>query len=169
MSTRKLSVCFVCLGNICRSPTAEGVFARLVADANLRGIIKVDSAGLGAWHKGERADKRARTVAERAGYELNSVSRQITDADLDTFDLLIAMDRSNLAALNERAKTEAQRAKFSLLRSYDPLSPDQAEVPDPYYGSSEDFELMFNLVERACKGLLAHLQAKHRFNPLASY
>ena len=169
MSTRKLSVCFVCLGNICRSPTAEGVLARLVADANLRGIIKVDSAGLGAWHKGERADKRARTVAEAAGYELNSVSRQITDADLDNFDLLIAMDRSNLEALNELAKTESQRAKLSLLRMYDPLSPDQAEVPDPYYGSSADFELMFGLVERACKGLLEHLQAKHQFDPLAAF
>lgn len=167
MSTRKLSVCFVCLGNICRSPTAEGVLARLVANANLRGIIKVDSAGIGAWHKGERADKRARTVAERKGYELNSVARQFTDADFDAFDMLIAMDRSNVAELEALAKTAGQRAKISLLRDHDPLSPNGAEIPDPYYGSSDDFELMFDLVEQACKALLEQLQAEHQFDPLS--
>ena len=166
MSSRKFSVCFVCLGNICRSPTAEGVFARLVANERLRGIIKVDSAGLGAWHKGERADKRARTVAEKHGYELNSVARQITEADFETFDMLIAMDRSNAQELRTMAKGGVQEAKISLLRDHDPISPNGTEVPDPYYGSAEDFELMFGLVERACKALLADLQRKYQFDPL---
>ena len=160
MSTRKLSVCFVCLGNICRSPTAEGIFARLVANASLRGIIRVDSAGLGAWHKGERADKRARTIAEQRGYDLTSVSRQITEADFDGFDMLIAMDRSNVKELRKLAKTDAQRAKISLLRDHDPLSPNGAEVPDPYYGGPEGFEQVFRMIETAGAALLGRLAGR---------
>ena len=165
MSIRKLSVCFVCLGNICRSPTAEGVFAKLVADANLRGVVRVDSAGLGAWHKGERADKRARTVAEKSGYELNSVARQLLDTDFDNFDLLIAMDKSNVTELQARAPNAAGKVKIKLLRDFDASSPKGAEVPDPYYGRPEDFRLMFNLVEAACKGLFEYVVDRYRLEP----
>ena len=158
MSTRKLSVCFVCLGNICRSPTAEGVFAKLVTDAGLRGIVKVDSAGIGAWHRGERADKRARTIAGQRGYDLNSVSRQITEEDFRSFDMFVAMDKSNIAELEALMLVPLFKAKISLLRNYDPRSPEGAEVPDPYYGSAADFEHMFSLVESACRGLFEHVR-----------
>jgi len=167
MSIRKLSVCFVCLGNICRSPTAEGVFAKLVADANLRGIVRVDSAGLGAWHKGERADKRARAVAENHGYELHSVARQLTEADFATHDLLIAMDQGNVNELEAWAPDPAAKLKIKLLRDFDPDSPKGAEVPDPYYGRAEDFERMFSLVEIACQGLLDHAIERYRLEPLS--
>lgn len=157
----KVSVCFVCLGNICRSPTAEGVLTKLVADAGLRGRIRVDSVGTGAWHKGERADKRARTEAERRGYELHSVARQITAADFSNHDLLIGMNRDNLRDLEALAPKSVYKAKVSLLRSYDPLSPTDAEVPDPYYGRFDDFARMFDMVEAACKGLLARLRTNY--------
>lgn len=158
LGANKISVCFVCLGNICRSPTAEGVFAKLVADAGLRGRIRVDSVGTGAWHKGERADKRARIEAARRGYELNSVARQITSADFDSHDLLIGMDLGNLRDLAALAPKTVDPAKFRLLRSYDPLSAVDAEVPDPYYGGPADFQRMFELVEAGCKGLLVRLR-----------
>ncbi|KIG11712.1 Low molecular weight protein tyrosine phosphatase [Enhygromyxa salina] len=157
----KLSVCFVCLGNICRSPTAEGVLTKLVADAGLRGRIRVDSVGTGAWHKGERADKRARTEAQRRGYDLQSVARQITSADFTTHDLLIGMDHANLRELEALAAKTTSTAKFSLLRSYDPLAPADSEVPDPYYGGLEEFARMFDMVEAACRGLLARLRSEH--------
>ncbi|PRQ09945.1 low molecular weight protein-tyrosine-phosphatase [Enhygromyxa salina] len=159
-SPNKLSVCFVCLGNICRSPTAEGVFTKLVVDAGLRGRIRVDSVGTGAWHKGERADKRARTEAQRRGYDLQSVARQITTADFTNHNLLIGMDLTNLRELEALAAKSNGTAKISLLRSYDPLSPTDAEVPDPYYGGVEDFTRMFDMVEAACKGLLARLRSE---------
>ena len=158
----KISICFVCLGNICRSPTAEGVLAKLVADAGLRGRVRVDSCGTGAWHKGERADKRARTEAEGRGYELNSVARQITAEDFEKHELLIGMDRSNVSNLQSMAPNAKARAKIKLLRSFDPLAPEGAEVPDPYYGKPEDFQYMFDLVEAACKGLLDDIRDRYR-------
>ena len=156
------SICFVCLGNICRSPTAEGVFTKLVADAGLRDRIRIDSAGTGAWHKGELADKRARQEASRRGVELDSVARQFVTADFDEHDLIIAMDRENLAALEQLARSSADRAKIKLFRSFDPLSPDNAEIPDPYYGGLDGFERVFDLCEAAGRGLLVHVRASFR-------
>jgi protein-tyrosine phosphatase len=161
LGANKVSVCFVCLGNICRSPSAEGVFTKLVAEAGLRGRIRADSVGTGAWHKGERADKRARTEAERRGYELHSVARQITPTDFTAHDLLIGMDNGNIRDLQAIAPKTINTAKFSLLRSYDPLSPIGAEVPDPYYGGVEDFSRMFDLVEASCRGLLARIRSEY--------
>jgi protein-tyrosine phosphatase len=157
-ATVRVSVCFVCLGNICRSPTAEGVFTKLVADAGLRERIAIDSAGTGAWHKGELADKRARQEAERRGLELRSVARQFTRIDFDRHDLIVAMDRSNVADLQALARSEVERAKIKLLRSFDPLSPSEAEVPDPYYGGPEGFGRVFDMCTAAGRGLLAHVR-----------
>ncbi|PRP92457.1 Low molecular weight protein-tyrosine-phosphatase YfkJ [Enhygromyxa salina] len=158
---KKVSICFVCLGNICRSPTAEGVLTKLVADVGLRGRIRVDSVGTGAWHKGELADKRARKEARRRGFELHSIARQITPEDFDNHDLLIGMDRGNVSDLEALAPSAEARAKIRLLRAFDPISPDSAEIPDPYYGGPEDFRLAFDLVEAACKGLLNHLRERY--------
>jgi protein-tyrosine phosphatase len=157
-----VSVCFVCLGNICRSPTAEGVFTRLVVDAGLRDTIAIDSAGTGAWHKGELADKRARQEGERRGVELRSVARQFEVEDFDRHDLIVAMDRSNVTELEGMARSAGDRAKIVMLRSFDPLSPADAEIPDPYYGGVEGFSWVFDLCEAACKGLLGYVRDRFK-------
>lgn len=156
-----VSVCFVCLGNICRSPTAEGVFTKLVIDAGLRNQIAIDSAGTGAWHKGEQADKRARAEASKRGMVLHSVARQVTRIDFDRFDLLIAMDRTNLGDLEAIAPTATARAKIRLFRSFDPLSPNEGEIPDPYYGGNDGFERVFDMCTAAGRGLLAYVRSTY--------
>jgi protein-tyrosine phosphatase len=161
LSTKKVSVCFVCLGNICRSPMAEGIMTKLVTEAGLRGRIRIDSVGTGAWHKGERADKRARDLATERGYELNSVCRQITATDFVTHDLLIGMDQANIRDLMDLAPDAKAKLKIKLLRDYDPQSPKGSEVQDPYYGSSDEFRRAFEMIEVACKGLLEHLRSHH--------
>jgi protein-tyrosine phosphatase len=159
--TPAVSVCFICLGNICRSPTAEGVFGHMVSTAGLREVIAVDSAGTGAWHKGELADKRAREEALRRGIELRSVARQFVRQDFERHDLLIAMDRSNVADLQALARSDEERAKIRLFRSFDPLSPAEAEIPDPYYGGPEGFARVFDLCKDASRGLLAYIRSTY--------
>jgi protein-tyrosine phosphatase len=161
VSLKKVSVCFVCLGNICRSPMAEGIMTKLVSEAGLRGRVRVDSVGTGAWHKGERADKRARDLATNRGYELLSVCRQITATDFVNHDLLIGMDQQNLKDLMDLAPDPKGKLKVKLLRDFDPRSPKGSEVPDPYYGGVEDFRKAFDMIEAACRGLLEHLRAQH--------
>ncbi|MFN8038306.1 MAG: low molecular weight protein-tyrosine-phosphatase [Acidimicrobiales bacterium] len=160
-------VCFVCLGNICRSPTAEAVMARLVRDAGLDGRIEVDSAGTGGWHVGDPPDDRARAEARRRGIEMSSRARQLHVGDLAFFDLVVAMDRRNLADVHDLALEPAHRDKVVLLRTFDPATADEAadtdalDVPDPYYGGPDGFARVFDLVEAACRGLLAHLEEQH--------
>ncbi|EDM74101.1 Protein-tyrosine-phosphatase [Plesiocystis pacifica SIR-1] len=156
-----VSVCFVCLGNICRSPTAEGVFLALVEEAGLGGAIAVDSSGTGAWHAGERADPRSREEARRRGFELPSIARQAVVEDFERFDLLLAMDRRNQADLLALAPDEAARAKVVLFRSFDPEAPAGASVPDPYYGGEDGFSEVFDICARGSAGLLAHLREEY--------
>jgi protein-tyrosine phosphatase len=148
-------ICFVCLGNICRSPTAEGVMRKLVADAGLADQIALDSAGTGSWHVGELPDPRTRAAAQNRGYELAHRARQFMAADFERFDLVVAMDRENLARLSRLARGDAA-TKLRLLRSFDHEADEGAEVPDPYSGGEDGFEHVLDLCERACKGLLAH-------------
>jgi protein-tyrosine phosphatase len=152
---------FVCLGNICRSPTAEAVMARLVAEAGLDGEIELDSAGTGGWHVGDPPDARASAAAARRGIVVGGRARQVTAADFVAFDLLLAMDRENHRVLRRLAPDEAAAAKVRLLREFDPASagaPD-LDVPDPYYGGHGGFDRVLDLVEAACAGLLAELLA----------
>jgi protein-tyrosine phosphatase len=160
----RVSVCFVCLGNICRSPTAEGVFRKLVEVSGLSGEIEIDSAGTGAWHVGERADRRSRAAAEARGYQLTSVARQFQPRDLELFDYVLAMDEQNLAEL-QRMRRESGRSihqppKIQLLRDFDPTAPRGSSVPDPYYGGDAGFEEVLDVCERAAEGLLHHLKAR---------
>jgi protein-tyrosine phosphatase len=154
-------VCFVCLGNICRSPTAEGVMRALIERAGLTGAVEIDSAGTGAWHVGEPADERARAAAARRGFELTSVARQVKRADFARFDYLVAMDEENLRALERMAPDEAARGKVHLLRAFDPAAPRGAAVPDPYYGGDDGFEEVLDICEAACRGLVAHIAREH--------
>jgi protein-tyrosine phosphatase len=155
-----MRVLFVCLGNICRSPTAEGVMAKLVADAGLQDEIELDSAGTGAWHTGEPADARARKAALARGIELQSIARQVRTEDFERFDLILAMDGSNLHALRQLAPDMGAREKVRLLREFDPASADlpDLDVPDPYYDSQRGFESVLDQVQAACEGLLAQVR-----------
>jgi protein-tyrosine phosphatase len=152
---------FVCLGNICRSPTAEGTMRSLVREAGLEQEIGLDSAGTGAWHVGSKPDERASSAAAARGIALAGEARRVRAEDFDYFDLLIAMDRSNLAELRRIAPGAEQRAKVRLLREFDPASEGAADldVPDPYYGSGDGFERVLDQVQAACAGLLAQIRA----------
>jgi protein-tyrosine phosphatase len=150
-------ICFVCLGNICRSPTAEAVMQRLVDDAGLAGRIALDSAGTGNWHVGEQADPRTRSAAARRGIAIPHRARQLVAADLDRFDLLVAMDGDNLANIRRMAGTGAVPAA-QLLRAFDADAPEGAEIPDPYAGGPDGFDHVLDLCERACRGLLRYAQ-----------
>jgi protein-tyrosine phosphatase len=150
-------VCFVCLGNICRSPTAEAVMRHLVGEAGLTDEIEIDSAGTGDWHVGHARDRRSRAVGEARGIPLSGAGRQFVADDFDDFDQVLAMDRANRDELLKLARDRRDRAKVALLRSFDPAAPPDAEVPDPYYGGARGFDEVFDICERACRGLLATL------------
>ena len=152
---------FVCLGNICRSPTAEAVMAGLVADAGLGAEIALDSAGTGTWHVGGAPDERAIAAAARRGIAMRGKARKVIVEDFDAFDLLLAMDAENYRTLRALAPHGVAAAKVRLLREFDPASAGAAslDVPDPYYGDHDGFDRVLDLVEVACAGLLAELRA----------
>jgi protein-tyrosine phosphatase len=161
MSQARVAVSFVCTGNICRSPTAEAVMRHLVRQAGLDGAIEIDSAGTGAWHVGEGRDERSRSVGQRRGMPLAGRARQFRRSDFARFDYVLALDRENLADLLGLAPDAQARAKVHLLRQFDPTSPPDTDVPDPYYGGIDGFERVFDICEAACRGLLDHLRRTH--------
>lgn len=150
-------VLFVCMGNICRSPTAEGVFRKLVAERALPFPVHVESAGTHAYHVGHPPDPRAVRAAQERGVDLSSQrARQVTLEDFERFELVLAMDEANREALLELCPVE-HRDRIRLLLEFAPQA-GRAEVPDPYYGGSNGFERVLDLVEEAAAGLLAHLE-----------
>ena len=153
----QFSVLFVCMGNICRSPTAHGVFRQRVARAGLADKVRIDSAGTHGSHRGEPPDARAQIQARKRGYALADLrSRQITDGDFRSFDLLLAMDYDNLAELRPRCPPEQQHRLRRMTEFC--LRNTSAAVPDPYYGNAQGFDHVLDLLEDACDGLLAHVQ-----------
>ena len=150
-----MKICFVCLGNICRSPTAEAVMRALAEQAGK--AVELDSAGTGGWHVGERADPRARTAASRRGYAIEHRARQFVADDFARFDLVLAMDKQNLTDLRALARGATVVPRMTLFRSYDPTASDGADVPDPYSGGPAGFETVLDICERACRGLLETL------------
>ena len=155
----KVSVLFVCMGNICRSPTAEGVFRQIVHEAGLAERVEVDSAGTHAYHVGEPPDRRARAAAERRGYALQNIrARRVDESDFERFDYVLAMDRDNLSLLAQQAEVEHHN-KIRLFLEFSSSSQD--EVPDPYYGGGAGFERVLDLVEDASRGLLETLHKNH--------
>ena len=160
----KPSVLFVCMGNICRSPAGEGYFRHLVAQRGLSEAFEIDSAGTIGYHAGSPADQRMREAAEARGYPLETRSRQVTNDDLEHFDLVIPMDRANLDDLL-RMPT-AVPDKIRLLGSF--LPPDQhnhggpPDVPDPYYGGDAGFQRVLDMIESACPAILEHLLAANQ-------
>ncbi|MEU1939173.1 low molecular weight protein-tyrosine-phosphatase [Streptomyces coeruleorubidus] len=148
-------VCFVCTGNICRSPMAEIVFRARVAEAGLDGLVEVDSAGTGGWHEGDDADPRTVAVLAENGYATAHTARQFQPSWFSRLDLVVALDAGHLRALRRLAPTEQDAQKVRLLRSYDPAAGDDLDVPDPYYGGAEGFAECLEMVEAASAGLLA--------------
>ena len=149
-------VLFVCLGNICRSPTAEGVFRKLVADQDRLGDFEIDSAGTGSWHAGSPPDERSAAAALLRGIDLSGQrARQVTAGDFENFDIILAMDEENFKWLKSAAP-EHLRDRIFLFLDFAPGS-DVREVPDPYYGGMYGFDHVLDLVEEAAAGLLAHI------------
>ncbi|MFD7815052.1 low molecular weight protein-tyrosine-phosphatase [Streptomyces sp. NPDC059785] len=150
-------VCFVCTGNICRSPMAESVFRARVGEAGLDGLIEVDSAGTDGWHEGDGADPRTVAVLEAEGYPGDHTARRFRASWFAGRDLVIALDTGHLRALRRLAPTPGDAAKVRLLRSYDPAAGLDLDVPDPYYGHMDDFVECLEMVESASSGLLAEI------------
>lgn len=150
------------MGNICRSPTAEGVMRALAAEAQLDGRLEIDSAGTGGWHAGHPPDARAMTAAARRGIAVGGVARQVRREDFERFDLLIALDSDNAGDLLAIAPDEGAAAKIRLLREFDPASAASGDldVPDPYYGGEDGFDHVLDLVDAACRGLLQEVRAR---------
>jgi protein-tyrosine phosphatase len=161
MESDKLHVLFVCLGNICRSPLAEGVFRHLVSEAGLEDRFVIDSAGTSSYHEGDPPDSRASAVAHARGIQLTGRARQLKRTDLDRFDYVILMDAENRQAAERLARRDAPRAVMQLLREFDPHADGDLDVPDPYYGGPRGFEKVHDIVERSCRGLLEQLRRNH--------
>ena len=154
-------VLFVCLGNICRSPLAEGVFRHKVREAGLEHLIEIDSAGTGAWHVGNPPDRRMTATARRHGVDLSSQrARQFVDTDLKDFDHVLAMDKSNLHDILYLDAGDDLGQRVTLFRQWDP-EPGDYEVPDPYYDGAEGFETVYGIVDRTTDNLLRGLQAHY--------
>jgi len=156
-----VQILFVCLGNICRSPTAEAVVRALAALEAPELGLEVDSAGTAGYHVGDAPDPRMRAAAARRGYDLTALRARIVEpADFERFDLILAMDRENLAVLQRRAP-ETARERVRLFLEFAPQD-EAEEVPDPYYGGPNGFEEVLDLIEGAARGLLSHLRQRAR-------
>lgn len=158
--TQKIKILFVCMGNICRSPTAEGVFRHLVQQAQLQDRITTDSAGTHAYHVGEQPDPRARATAQQRGVDLSDIrARRVTAEDFERFDYVLAMDQDNYDILAELCPVELMSRLYLFLQFAPDLS--HREVPDPYYGGSKGFERVFDMVELAAEGLLEDILQRY--------
>ncbi|MCL5425881.1 MAG: low molecular weight phosphotyrosine protein phosphatase, partial [Gammaproteobacteria bacterium] len=151
-----MKVLFVCLGNICRSPTAEGVFRRALERAGMSNAVEVDSCGVGNWHVGKAPDQRAQQAAKRREIDLSGLrARQLSEQDFTEFDYVLGMDQDNLRAMRE-LKPADSRAHTGLFLDF--AGTPGVEVPDPYYGGEEGFENVLDMIEAASNGLIQHLQ-----------
>lgn len=151
-----MKVLFVCLGNICRSPLAEGIMKDKLQKLGTLAIV--DSCGTSDYHIGDKPDIRTRRNAEKNGILLNHLGRQLSASDLETYDYIFAMDRSNYRNILQLKNGSQYASKIKLLREFDPIAGD--EVPDPYYGNEDDFQEVFNILDRSIAGFIAHLQFK---------
>lgn len=154
---KKIKILFVCMGNICRSPTADAVFKHFVKEAGVDHMIDVDSAGTHAYHIGDPPDHRAQNTALQRGYKMHDLcARAVQSSDFEEFDYILAMDRENLMLLQQRSPQQ-HASKIQLFMQYGKNTDQDVEVPDPYFGGHQGFELVLDMVEEASQGLLAHL------------
>ena len=159
--SQEISVLFVCLGNICRSPLAEGVFRHILDQEGVSDRFRVDSAGTGGWHVGESPDHRSARSAATHGVTLTGHARQVQPEDFRRFEYILAMDQSNLSHLLQYREGVGGEAALYLLREFDPEGGPGAEVPDPYYGGPNGFEEVYDIVDRSCRHFLDHVLEEH--------
>lgn len=161
--TKKIRICFVCMGNICRSPTAQGVFANMLEREGLSDVVEVDSAGTHAYHVGEPPDSRARAAALKRKIDLGlQRARRVASEDFEDFDYIVAMDRNNQEDLMEIA-SPGHHDKIRLFMEYAAELP-EIDVPDPYYGGPQGFERVLDLIEVASQALIAEIRREHRLS-----
>lgn len=154
-----MKILTVCLGNICRSPAAEAALHEAFTHAGLADRVEIDSAGTGSWHLGHPPDARMAAAARAVGLRLEGEARRVTPPDLDEFDLVLAMDRSNERDLMQMARSDEARSKIKLFRSFE-ADADDLDTPDPYYGGDEGFAHVVEIVRAGAKGVVAHVQAQ---------
>lgn len=156
----KIKILFVCLGNICRSPSAEAVMKEVVKSSGLSDQFMIDSAGTSGWHSGEKADSRMRKHAQKRDYDLTSLSRPVKTTDFDEFDYIVGMDDDNIFNLEQMTKLPEHQMKIIKMTDYC-QNHDASSVPDPYYGGDAGFELVLDILEDSCNGLLKHIIETH--------
>lgn len=154
----KTKILFVCLGNICRSPAADGIMRRIVRERGLAADFEIDSAGTYAGHAGELPDPRMRRAASARGYELTHRARPIREADFEAFDMIVVMDDMNYEQMHRLAPSPEAAAKIFRMREFFSRHADRSYVPDPYYEGADGFELVLDMLEEGCEGILAHLE-----------
>jgi len=159
-TNKKVRILFVCLGNICRSPAAEGIMKKLVEKNELQDFIEVDSAGTSGWHEGELPDERMRSHGEKRAYNFISPARKFRKADFDNFDYIIVMDRNNYNNVKSMSDGKEQAGKIRMMTDYSVQYSHHDYVPDPYYGGASGFELVLDLLEDACEGLLQAIKSQ---------
>ena len=160
MKSENINLLFVCLGNICRSPAAEGIMKKMIADEGLADKIYVDSAGTSNWNEGKTPDKRMRMHGSKRGYDFCGAARTFRSSDFDKFDYIIAMDNNNYMNVKKLANTEEDVAKIYRMTDFSENFADHDHVPDPYYGGDNGFNLVMDLLEDASKGLIKEIKTK---------
>ena len=159
---KKTSLLFVCLGNICRSPAADGIMREFVERRGVAGRFEIDSAGTYGGHRGELPDPRMRSAASRRGYALTHRSRQVCEEDFERFDMIVAMDDMNYESLNRLAPSRELSRKIFRMVEFCRRHPGRTYVPDPYYEGREGFELVLDMLEDGCEGILEYLKSQAR-------
>lgn len=154
-----MKISFVCQGNIIRSPLAENMFRHLMEERGLSGKYQLDSSGTSAYHSGEAPDRRMRQVAAKHGFEYTGQAKQFRRDDLNKNDLIIVMDHNNRRIIKSLAEDEIQSNKIRMMREFDPQGSGELDVPDPYYGGEEGFEVTYQIVKRSCEGLMEALES----------
>lgn len=154
-----MRICFICQGNIIRSPLAENMFRYLVEERGLSGKYQLSSAGTSAYHVGEPPDRRMRQIAAKHGFRYSGQARQFWRQDLNDFDLIIVMDKNNRRIIESMTQDEGQLNRIHMMREFDPEGSAELDVPDPYYGGDEGFEETYQIVKRSCEGLLEALES----------
>lgn len=159
---KKVRVLFVCLGNICRSPLGAAILKKKVVQKGMESYVEVDSCGTSNYHIGDNADPRTLASAARHGVPMQHCARQLTAHDLETFDFIFAMDKSNYQNILRLANGPDVKDKVKLMREFDPLSTGGGEVPDPYHGGEDDFQEVYDILERSTENFLSYLQSTSR-------
>lgn len=158
MKEKRIKILFICLGNICRSPAAEGVMQKMVDNRGLANLFYIDSAGIGGWHVGQLPDKRMRLHGKARGYHFVHHARLFdAESDFKKFDMIITMDEDNYRTIRSMATDDDERDKVLRMKTYFKSYTDAESVPDPYYGGDSDFELALDLIEDGCENLLDQL------------